>query len=1206
MLKKLVYSFIVLILFAGFTDVHAITWSGGGGNALASNPANWVGNAIPVSGDDVLLDNSAQKDMIWDLDITVQNWTQDGYTGRVIIETVYPEYGSFTNLAISGNCIIRSGNLSHKTNANNQAFRLAMTVGGDLTVGPEAAISAEGTGYAASGGPGGKNATGNTGGSHGGRGGSTYNHNILGKGTYGSVTRPIDIGSSGSSGRGGGAILITVNGHSQIDGDLTAVGQFTTYYKGAGGSVWLITSSLSGTGYIRANGGGDLAGSNGLASGGRVAVWLTGIDEDFSNFTGVISTYGSRFEKETSGSPGTVYLQIASDEPDQGELIVDNRNAVPNQLNLYETCASLGDLETVIYDFKKITLRNNGILNIATNNILIATNQIVIDGDPTRCGFVLEGGELRVPANFKIKDFFVGISNIEKPASFDPDGSLTVGSEGTLYIDRQHTFNNDLIIESNGLLTHTSNLWGGVRYFFKEEPEESFNKLNLTVNGDLIIQEGGAIDVSGKGFPGYEGPGRLPDFNAVGASHGGRGGGASVTPAECYGSITDPFTLGSGGVGNDMAGGGVIKLEVTGKLQNNGAIKANAGDRGSYTGAGGTVNITVGKLEGDGPISAVGGSCTGNYPGGGGRIAIALTDPGISFDDYTGKISAFSGRKTSTGKAQLAAPGTVYLRLPDQAQNEGVLFIYNDNLPDTTFTEICANVTDTEVGDVIVSGGATLMLSTNQSLTIKRNFTNSGTVDPRKKSVFIFTDANSLSQIKGSSTLPGITVNTPGKILEFEGGDTFSIAPNCQLILYGDQNDKIVLRSTSGFDWYLNLDETVEQNIEYIDVKNSDASGGETIISRNSSDSGNNTNWDFVSVVPGETMVWTGNNNTLWYSPHNWNLMRTPTETDIITIPANCIYYPVFDDNRVVYKIPLESGTSLDLNPFDLIITDSGLISGTLIARGKENIQVYGDIDFTDGSFVPAHSTLSLIGDRVQNINLNNLSFYKINVLNETGSIIFTDGFTAERELFSSPITGVHNLTFKAGSSVFIRDFLLNAESSNIILRSDSPGSSWNLCVDGLHTVAGVNVADCDASSGLTILSNNSLNSGNNLNWVFDSSISKWTGAQNNLFHNANNWSPASVPGANDRVVIDNAKPLLSHDPISVLDLTIGGGSETPSVTINAQLNVAENLSIIKNGYLTINKPATIGKNLHIHTGGTLTHAANKSMDLGETNKLDI
>ena len=97
-----------------------------------------------------------------------------------------------------------------------------------------------------------------------------------------------------------------------------------------------------------------------------------------------------------------------------------------------------------------------------------------------------------------------------------------------------------------------------------------------------------------------------------------------------YGSVTAPVDRGSGG-GNYSpsapggAGGGAIRMNVTGALLVNGRISANGGagiGQGTGGGSGGSVWLTAGTLAGAGTISANGGA--GNElggGGGGGRVA---------------------------------------------------------------------------------------------------------------------------------------------------------------------------------------------------------------------------------------------------------------------------------------------------------------------------------------------------------------------------------------------------------------------------------------------------------------------------------------------------------------------------------------------------------------------------------------------------------
>ncbi|NLB55547.1 MAG: hypothetical protein GX811_07245, partial [Lentisphaerae bacterium] len=239
--SSILFSFFFLAVFS-VANAATRVWDGGGANALASTPGNWDGNVAPESGDDILLDTTSSKDMTWDLDISVGNWTQDGYDGTVTILTVYDPAG-FTNLHISGNCILNSGTWTHLANPNtvtginNEMYRLSVSVAGNMTIGAGVQIDISGKGFVAGRGPD-SVPSGNTGGgSHGGRG-STYGSNLAGP-TYGSITRPTNLGSGGGGSAGGGALALYVMGELSLEGLIAANGVERVYHAGAGGSVLL-------------------------------------------------------------------------------------------------------------------------------------------------------------------------------------------------------------------------------------------------------------------------------------------------------------------------------------------------------------------------------------------------------------------------------------------------------------------------------------------------------------------------------------------------------------------------------------------------------------------------------------------------------------------------------------------------------------------------------------------------------------------------------------------------------------------------------------------------------------------------------------------------------------------------------------------------------------------------------------------------------
>ena len=164
--------------------------------------------------------------------------------------------------------------------------------------------------------------------------------------------------------------------------------------------------------------------------------------------------------------------------------------------------------------------------------------------------------------------------------------------------------------------------------------------LDLSVTGALTVDDGGLIDVSGRGYLAGRATGNSTTGGATGysgASYGGLGVASGGASNALYGSATLPTEPGSGGAGNIAtanAGGGYARL-TAGSLTLNGAVRANGGnaeDRGwgnaSGAGSGGGLLFSLGTLTGAGFISANGGN--GAAPagaGGGGRIAIHCTGP---------------------------------------------------------------------------------------------------------------------------------------------------------------------------------------------------------------------------------------------------------------------------------------------------------------------------------------------------------------------------------------------------------------------------------------------------------------------------------------------------------------------------------------------------------------------------------------------------
>src|ERR1039458_9677946 len=105
------------------------------------------------------------------------------------------------------------------------------------------------------------------------------------------------------------------------------------------------------------------------------------------------------------------------------------------------------------------------------------------------------------------------------------------------------------------------------------------------------------------------------------------------------------------------AGGGAIRVNVTGALLINGRVSANGGagvgpNKGG--GSGGSVWLTAGTLAGAGTISANGGPGNG-LGGGGGGGCMALQ---YSVNAFDGSVSAYAGGGYAAGGAQRANRST--------------------------------------------------------------------------------------------------------------------------------------------------------------------------------------------------------------------------------------------------------------------------------------------------------------------------------------------------------------------------------------------------------------------------------------------------------------------------------------------------------------------------------------------------------------------
>lgn len=172
------------------------------------------------------------------------------------------------------------------------------------------------------------NAHGASGAGHGGYGGKGNLQDIRGS-YYNSLLKPAMFGSSGGGGKtvGGGVLRVDCKVF-KLDGDIKVNGQSGLAVSGSfnggasGGSVWVTTSELSGSGSVSADGGSGDSFSGG-GSGGRIALHYSSQNK----FEGAVTAYGGDSTHET-GAAGTVVL--VNDQTGATNLTVANKGRKPS------------------------------------------------------------------------------------------------------------------------------------------------------------------------------------------------------------------------------------------------------------------------------------------------------------------------------------------------------------------------------------------------------------------------------------------------------------------------------------------------------------------------------------------------------------------------------------------------------------------------------------------------------------------------------------------------------------------------------------------------------------------------------------------------------------------------------------------------------------------------------------------------------------
>ena len=809
--------------------------------------------------------------------------------------------------------------------------------------------------------------------------------------------------------------------------------------------------------------------------------------------------------------------------------------------------------------------------------------------------------------------------------------SLTIGEggAGSMRFEVMHNgFNavaTDFTIKSGTTLSH---IQGGAKNI-----KTTVNyAVRFNVGGDMTIESGAAINVTGRGHISGQGPtGAIGYQNpSGGASHGGVSAGAKYA---AYDSALRPAMYG-GGI--STAGGGIVRLSVAGTLTVDGKIRADSNHYDSYaTGAGGAVWIDAGVLAGSGSITATAGDSKWGCSGCGGRIAIYLTDPSSTdFSAFSGGvIQAYGGRSydgsaTSNGR-QAGSAGTIYLQAYGQTVTNATLVIDNKRLtvqeknssaggtslnPISAstiylpYTPLTADCDCGEIGNIIVRNGGNAAIESRtfkvyQSITVEnaRFKAYSGTLE------LCGTDEMT---IKGTNLYNSVSCTVPGKTIKFGTGanDEFRVADGSTLTFIGTAEEPLVLKpETAGESWKITLAPTAEPVVRNVTVDHSDASGGIAITARSSNDGGSNQNWSFpMPIDPGDTITWNGEESDLWSTVENWTdkfgRPRLPVDTDVVVIPSGCTYYPTIMANTYLNSLNVAPGAAITLtNGARLDITNAFTMAGTFTITGTEKVYFSGtSLNFSGGTVIPNNSIFTIEGDLDATIDFDGNTLRCVYVRKTGGTASFTGNITAET--FDALATNAVTFAFGEGVTLSARNLYCRsraeagaADPALLTLRGIVAGEGWNIAAEREEFFSGVKVRDSSATVLVAQADALSENLGNNSNWTFGATAAEWLGGSGS-FDAPAKWYPAAVPGANSDVLItgiNGSSAVTASGAVTVRSIKLGGGTAASSLTVQGVLTTSQDLIVETNATLTLNSPVSdnvVGRDFIVRMGGTATH----------------
>ncbi len=462
--SQLKYSIASFAAFAALSlSADTYTWVGGTGTF--STLSNWelasTGEApaeLPGPTDDVVIPNaSSAYTVTTTAKFSIGSLTLGGGEGAGY-PTLNFNNGVLTN-EVAGTVTIANGaTLKHNLNDSSTQRKLCLKCH-DMTIASGGKIDVSDMGPHYKGVPTGK--------SYGGAGG--ISSGIASEKCRGSIRHPTALGGNGGllnqvpsesnntvSYKCGGAVYLEVEGTLTVNGSIVANSHTgADYYNGSGGSIYIKTGTLTGSGTIDASAGVNRSSSGG--GGGRIAVYQSQATS-FSGYAGKFWAFGGRSANKNTAGCGTIYLEHAADTPGQGTLVIDNganntRGNLTTPGSAYYACRMDTQMSDEDQVFGTVIVTNNAYLRIANGVTFKVSKRLCTLGGNLVCeansDFQFTGAEdaliegansfysLTCTTPGKTLRFGTGAAN---KTSIQAGGSLTLsGEEGNLLNLRSKT-----------------------------------------------------------------------------------------------------------------------------------------------------------------------------------------------------------------------------------------------------------------------------------------------------------------------------------------------------------------------------------------------------------------------------------------------------------------------------------------------------------------------------------------------------------------------------------------------------------------------------------------------------------------------------------------------------------------------------------------------------------------------------------------------